>query len=185
MDQTRTISTHFTKIGVGCLITLLGSVFLAILSQIAIPLPFTPVPLTLQTLGVFLLGGVLGSRRACYSVLGYLIQGCCGLPVFAGGLANPLWVLGAKAGFLLSFIAAALLIGRLIEKRASPSFLYLLYALTLGQLVIFAIGMSWLSFFVGLPKAFLFGVLPFLSGAALKITAGALCLKGYAMCRHA
>ncbi len=186
MTQSKIISIYgyLNKARLECTIALLGSIFLAILSQLSIPLPLTPIPLTLQTLGVFLLGGMLGSRRAAYSVIGYLAQGCIGLPVFAGGLANPLWMLDSKAGFLLSFIGAAFLIGKMLEARTTPSFLYTLGALALGQLAIFTIGMGWLSLYVGLPKAFLFGVLPFLSGAALKITAAALCLKGYALCRN-
>jgi biotin transport system substrate-specific component len=165
------------------IVVFFGSCFLAILSQLAIPLPFTPVPLTLQTLGVFLLGGVLGSRLATYSVLAYLAQGSCGLPVFAGGLAGPLWLFDAKAGFLISFIIAAFLIGKMIEKRPSANLLYILFSLFLGQLMISATGMAWLSFYVGLHQAFLFGVLPFLSGAAVKITSAALILKGHAICK--
>lgn len=171
------------KVSLEVLIVLLGSLFLALFSQLSIPLAFTPVPLTLQTLGVFILAGTLGSKRATYSVLAYLAQSCCGLPVLAGGLANPLWFLDLKAGFLVSFIAAAFLIGKMIEKRPHSNLLYLALSLVVGQLVISFIGMIWLSFYVGLYKAFMFGVVPFLSGAGLKIIAGALILKGYAMCR--
>jgi len=164
------------------LIVLGGSCFLAILSQLAIPLPFTPVPLTLQTFAVFLLAGILGSRRAVYSVLAHLVQGCCGLPVLAGGTTNPLWFAEPKAGFLFSFLAAVFLIGKLLEKRDRATLLYIALSLSLGQLAISGIGMLWLSLYFGLSKAFYFGVAPFLSGAAIKITAATLCLKGYSLC---
>ena len=156
-----------------------GSCFLAVMSQIAIPLIGTPIPVTLQTFAVFLLGGILGSRRAVYSVIGYLIQGCLVLPVFAGGKANPLWILGPQAGFLLSFAVAAYIIGKLIEKKPAGNILYILIALIIGQLIIFAMGMGWLSFHLGMEKAFFLGVIPFLPGAALKVMAAAVVIRGY------
>ncbi len=184
MLQTKQAIARFSiqKVGVDFIIAFLGSVFLAILSQLSIPLPFTPVPLTLQTFGIFILGGILGSRLAVYSVLAYLVQGTCGLPVLAGGIANPLWFLDPKAGFLVSFVVAAYLIGKLLENRKEASLFIFLLSLVIGQLAISLIGMFWLAIYVGLSKAFLFGVLPFLSAAAIKITAGALSLKGYGMC---
>ncbi len=171
------IQTQVGKISNELLIASLGGVFLALLSQVAFPIPFTPIPVTLQTLAVFLLAGFLGSKRAATSVIAYLAQGSVGLPVFAGGLANPLWFLDPKAGFLVSFIAAAFLIGKLVEKRCNPPFIYFLSALTLGQIVMFAIGAGWLSFFVGMDKAIAFGVVPFISGAMLKIVVASLLLK--------
>jgi biotin transport system substrate-specific component len=152
-----------------------GSCTLALLSQLAIPMP--PIPITLQTLGIFLLGGYLGSRRAFYSVLAYLIQGTCGLPVFAGGVANPLWFCSPQAGFLLSFLAAAYLIGKCIEKRPKPSLFYLLTVVTLGQIVIFLGGGIWLGLLLGWKKAYLVGIAPFFVGASLKIVSAALALK--------
>lgn len=179
------ISDRMGKIVQEVLIAMMGAAFLSLLSQAAIPLPFTPIPLTLQTLAVFLLGGTLGSSRAVYSILIYLAQGCCGLPVFAGGAVQPLWFLGPQAGFLWSFIPAAYLIGALIEKRPRPPLLYLFFSLLAGQSVISIIGMLWLALYVGLSKAFLFGVLPFLSAAAIKIGAGSLTLKGLSLCKRA
>ncbi|MBS3904011.1 MAG: biotin transporter BioY [Simkania sp.] len=165
------------------LIAMAGGCFLAIASQLAIPLPFTPVPLTLQTLAIFVLGGILGSRRSMYSVFAYLVQCCCGLPVLAGGGVNPFWIVDPKAGFLISFIVAAFLIGKMTEKRAHISVFYLLMTLLVGQITISSMGMIWLAVYVGWAKAFFFGVVPFLSGAVIKIIAGAFILKGYQMCR--
>ena len=84
------------QLAITCAIALLGSIFLALMSQVC-PLPFTPIPFTLQTLALFLLSGILGSAHALRSVICYLVQGTVGLPVFAGGLANPLWVSRCKS----------------------------------------------------------------------------------------
>ncbi len=168
-------SKIFVELAIACV----GSCFLAIMSQFAIPLIGTPVPVTLQTLAVFLLGGILGSRRAAYSVIAYLIQGCCFLPVFAGGVTNPIWIMSPLAGFLISFVIAAFIIGKITEKKPQAHILYIVGALVVGQLVIFGLGMIWLSFYVGASKAFLFGVVPFLSGAALKIMVGSLAIRFY------
>lgn len=165
-------------------IILSGSIFLAIASQIAIYLPGISVPITMQTLAIFLLGGTLGSKKAASSVLAYLAQGSLGLPVFAGGLAQPLWFCDPKAGFLLSFVAAAFLIGKIVEQKSTTSFLTLLFALFLAQIVIFILGASWLSFFVGTQKAYLFGVVPFLFGALCKIISGSCLLKAYQQWRN-
>jgi biotin transport system substrate-specific component len=168
-----------SRILIELMIAVLGSCFLAIMSQVSIPLIVTPVPLTLQTLSVFILGGVLGGRRSAYSVIAYLIQGCCLLPVFAGGISNPLWMIGPQAGFLISFVIAAFVIGKMIERRPQAHIIYYVGALVVGQLVIFGLGMAWLSLYLGVSKAFMCGVVPFLSGAALKIMAGSLVICLY------
>lgn len=156
-----------------------GGCFLALMSQVAIPLIGTPIPVTLQTLGVFLLGGILGAKRAAWSVIAYLLQGCFCLPVFAGGVSNPVWFLSPQAGFLLSFVIAAFVIGKLLEKKNRYHIFHLVGVLCIGQLVIFGLGMIWLSFFVGISKGFLLGVVPFLSGAAFKIMVGSLVIRFY------
>lgn len=168
------------KIALDGMIGVIGSIFLALLSQISIPLPFTPVPMTLQTFGVFLLGGLLERRRAWMSIAAYLIQGTSGIPVFAGGVSNPLWILDCKAGFLLSFLPAVLCISFLLRKNNKKNIYYIIFCLTIGQMLIFIIGSSWLSFYVGFVKAVQFGIVPFISGAALKILMAAISLKGFA-----
>lgn len=186
MAQTQTllVRPRIAQFVVEFMIALVGSAFLALLSQLAIPLPFTPIPLTLQTLGVFLLGGSLGKRRATYTVFAYLVQACIGLPVLAGAISNPLWFLAPKAGFLLSFVVAAFIIGYMTERQPKGSLLSLLLTLFTGQVVISLLGMLWLALYIGLSKAFLFGVVPFLSGALIKIIAAALCLKGISVLRN-
>lgn len=176
MSEMITQKKEFPRVLVEVGIAWAGGIGLALLSQVAIPLPWTPIPVTLQTLGVFLLGGLLGSQRGFYSVLAYLIQGCWGLPVFAGGVSNPLWICGLQAGFLISFLGAAYLIGKILEE--SPyRFLPLVLGLVLGQLLMWGIGGLWMACYVGFKKAFLWGILPFFTGAVFKITVGAFLIQ--------
>ena len=160
-----------------------GSVFLALMAQVRVPLPFTPIPVSMQTLAIFLLGATLGSRRAALSVTAYLVEGSCGLPVFAGGVVDPVWFMTPRAGYLLAFIAAAFVIGFLIEKRRSPGFFYLLASLVVGEAIILSIGSCWLGAFVGMDNAVAMGALPFLPGAAVKVTAAASAIRGYHIAR--
>jgi biotin transport system substrate-specific component len=185
MQITKTIGIFYRipKVLREILISVLGAALLTLLSQVSLPLPFTPIPLTLQTLAVFLLGGLLGRRLAAYSVLAYLMEGSLCLPVFAGGAVQPLWFLGPKAGFLLSFLPAAYLIGAVVENRPSLSLFSIMLSMAAGQCVISGIGMLWLSFYVGLPQAFWLGVFPFLSGAAIKIGIASLSIRGFHLCR--
>ena len=158
---------------------LLGSIFLGLMSQISLPLPFTPVPVSLQTLAVFLLAITLGSRKAPLAVIAYLIQATIGLPVLAGGLSNPLWLLLPKAGYSLSFVLAVFLVARLFERQNSITFFKSWVNLLVGQIAIFTVGSLWLSCFFGLEKAFFMGVVPFISGAAMKITFTACLTKAF------
>ncbi|MBA3722251.1 MAG: biotin transporter BioY [Parachlamydiaceae bacterium] len=148
---------------------LLGSIFLAVLAQIAIPLPFNLVPITLQTFGVSILAITLGSKKASLSVLTYLIQATCGLPVLAGGISNPFWIIGPKVGYLIGFVIAAYVVGKLIEKQKKSSFLKNFFILSLTEVIILTLGTLGLGFFIGWESAFLMGFLPFVPGAVLKI----------------
>ena len=173
--------TQIVKISTELLIAAVGGTFLALMSQVAFHIPSTFIPITLQSLALLLLAGFLGPRRAVTSVLAYLAQGSIGLPVFAGGLSNPLWYLDSKAGFYFSFIVVAFLVGKLLEKRVNPHFLTFLSVLSLGSFTILAIGAAWLSLFVGIEKAILFGVVPFLSGSIFKAVIASFLLKARAL----
>jgi len=146
------------------------SVLTALLAQVRIPLPFTPVPLTGQTLGVLLAGAVLGSRRGFISQALYLAAGAAGLPVFAGGAFSLAYLLGPTGGYLWSFPVAAGLLGWLIEAGAGRRVWKLGAALVLSCGVVLASGALWLSATRGVTirEAALIGVYPFLPGEALK-----------------
>lgn len=142
----------------------------AIGAFVRIPLPFTPVPITLQTFFVLAAGIYLGGRDAAASQGLYLGLGAAGLPVFAGGsgLAH---LFGPTGGFLLAFPIAAWLVGGSLRPgdRAARALLVLVSAMA----IVFALGATWLAHVMGVGpgRAFALAVLPFLPGAALKITA--------------
>lgn len=145
---------------------LLGSLFLVGCSQIEIPL--SPVPITLQTLGVFLLALFQGSRKACLSCVLYLIQATLGMPVLSGATCNPLWIVGTCGGFLLAFPIAGFVIGKLVEKRKRLSFGYLIVCVAIGQIIIYLLGLTWLTVQLSFRMALVYGLLPFLWIAGLK-----------------
>lgn len=144
------------------------SLVTALSAQIAIPLPFSPVPLTGQTFGVLLSGALLGPRLGMIAMLLYLAEGGLGLPFFAGGTAGPARLLGPTGGYLLSYPLAAWLTGSLAVRGWDRRPLTALAAMLLGSLAIFALGAAQLSRFVGTHNALWMGVFPFLPGDVLK-----------------
>lgn len=142
----------------------------ALAAFVRIPLPFTPVPVTLQTFVVLAAGIYLGGRDAAISQAGYLAMGAAGLPVFAGG-AGVAHLFGATAGYLFAFPVAAALVG--ISVRPGDSAARATAVFTTATALILGLGAAWLSTFlgIGLERALALGVLPFLPGAALKIAA--------------
>ncbi|MGA9190453.1 MAG: biotin transporter BioY [Anaerolineales bacterium] len=156
----------------GILLVTAGSLVVAVSALIQVRLPFTPVPITAQTLAVLLIGVLLGSRRGGFALLAYLGEGLAGLPVFAGGGFGLAHLLGPTGGYLIGFAAAAFLVGWLAERGWDRRPLAALGAMTLGNLVIYAIGASWLAWMVGPNQALALGVAPFVLGDVLKIGLG-------------
>jgi biotin transport system substrate-specific component len=125
---------------------LAGSLLVALAARISIPLPFTPVPITGQTLAVLLVGAALGSRLGFLSLLAYLAEGAMGLPVFAGGTGGLAKILGPTGGFLLAFPLAAGLVGLLVERFGlDRSFLGTLLAMLAGNALLYLVGLPWLA----------------------------------------
>ena len=122
----------------GFALALGGSLLLAVSAKVQVP--FYPVPMTMQTLVVLLIGAALGARLAAASVALYLIEGLAGLPVFAGAVAGPLYMAGPTGGFLVGFLAAAALIGFVADRRWDRSWIRLLGSLSLGHAVVFVFG---------------------------------------------
>jgi biotin transport system substrate-specific component len=145
---------------------LCGSLFLALISLAKVPL--YPTPMTLQTLGVFLLGLSLGGAKGAMAVVLYLIEATCGLPVLSGGKINPLWMIGPNGGFLLGFVPAAFIIGKLMQSFKKKNWLNAFVSVVAGQGVIYLCGVSWLSCFFGIKQAILVGVVPFLITMPIK-----------------
>jgi biotin transport system substrate-specific component len=155
-----------------------GSLVIALSAQIAVPLPFTPVPMTMQPLAVLLVGAALGSARGFAAALLYLLQGIAGLPVFAHGLAGPAVLFGSTGGFLLAFPLAAGVTGWLSEKGGTRTVPLTIASMTLGLAVLYLGGWVWLSagWKLGPVAAFTFGVAPFLLADLVKVGLGALLL---------
>jgi biotin transport system substrate-specific component len=158
------------------LLTAAGALFVAALSQVKIPLPFTPVPLTGQTFAVLLVGAALGAKRGFGAISLYLASGALGLPFFAGGAAGLGYLTGPTLGYLVGFAAAAALTGFLAECGLDRKVSTALLAFLAGQAVIYLFGVAWLTVLFGFQKALLGGLVPFLIGDALKIGAAALAL---------
>lgn len=175
------------------LLILAGSALMALCAQISIPLPFTPVPLSMQTFGVLLIGALYGPRLAALTMLAYLAEGLAGLPVFA--LGNSAWspsrfpglpvIVGPTAGYLFSSPLAAALVGALAARGWDRRVRSAVPAMVLGNLVILLVGFAWLAgataWLTGaldLPALLAAAVLPFLPGDAIKIALAALALPG-------
>lgn len=148
----------------------------ALLAQVSILLPGTPVPMTLQTLAVRLTGGLLGSRLGAITMLGYLLAGSLSLPVFAGGAGGAERLVGPTAGYLVGFVVSAWMMGHLTERGWDRRFGRGLAAMALASLPIYTLGVVglWLAlpdwtFATVLER----GLLWFLPGDALKLLVGA------------
>jgi biotin transport system substrate-specific component len=145
-----------------------ASLVTAAAAQLAIHLPWTPVPITGQTFAVLLSGVVLGPRRAFMAQCLYLVEGACGLPFFAGGAAGVLRLAGPTGGYLLAFPFAAAVTGALAEAAWDRKPVTMFFAMLAGSLVIFTLGLAQLSRFVPGQSLFAAGLLPFLPGDIFK-----------------
>jgi biotin transport system substrate-specific component len=161
---------------VDVLLVLLGSLVVALSAQIAIPLWFSPVPVTAQSLAVVVVGSVLGARRGALALVAYLVEGAVGLPVFAAGAAGVARLLGPTGGYLLGFVAAAALSGWLAERGWDRRLPTSLLAMAAGMAILFVPGLLWLGAFVGHERVLALGLWPFLPGAAIKLAVAAVLL---------
>jgi biotin transport system substrate-specific component len=148
----------------------------ALAARIAVPVPWSPVPLTGQTFAVLLSGAALGARRAFLAQLLYLLEGASGLPVFAGGVGGLAVFAGPSAGYLVSFPLAAAATGALAERGWDRRFATTLLAMLAGSAVILVPGAAVLSRFVSGSRLFTAGVLAFVPGDVIKASAAALLL---------
>ncbi len=175
------IRNRFPRTGVLTLVTLAlaGSLFTAIGAQISIMLPFSPVPVTGQTLAVLLTGAVLGPRAGVLAMLCYLVEGAAGLPVFAGGTSGPAVLAGVTAGYLWAFPAAAFAAGAATDRmRGSYRVVPVLLALLLADALVFLGGVAWLAVFLhtGPGRAEDLGLWPYVPGDLAKIMLVAMAL---------
>jgi len=153
----------------------LGSILLTISAKIQIP--FIPVPQTMQTLVVLMVGAAYGWRLGAATVMFYLVQGAAGLPVFAGtpekgiGIA---YLMGPTGGYLAGFVVAAAAVGWLAERGWDRNFFTTIAAMTLGATIIYALGLAYLGALFGWDKPILeWGFYPFVLGDITKVLLGA------------
>lgn len=159
------------------ILTVVGaSVLIAIAAQVAIPIPFTPVPLTLQPLAVIFIGVALGSTRGAAAAALYVLEGVSGLPVFAQGHGGAAWLTGATAGYLLSYPFAAWVAGAISERGWGSSVVRSLAGMLLALGVIYLGGWSWLAMLTTPGAAFAAGVAPFVLADVVKVAIGAALL---------
>ena len=156
------------------LLVLGGVAFLSIMSQILIPLPYTPVPISLGTFGVTLMALLYGRKLGTATILSYVAAGSLGAPIFAGGKAGSLF--SPTGGYILGYIVATIILGYLADKGVTKSYVKTILSLMLSSAIILTLGSLVLSLFVPGKNAFMIGVLPFLPGDALKSTTTTLLL---------
>ena len=159
------------------LLVVAGTALLTLSAKVNIP--FYPVPMTMQTFAVLVVGMAFGPSLAIATVGLYLLQGALGLPVFSGTPARGIgwaYMIGPTGGYLLGFLVASGIVGVLAQRGFDRSFGMTLAAMTVGTLVIFTFGFAWLAGLIGMEKAWTFGVEPFLLAAAFKILLAALVL---------
>ena len=161
-------------------IVLSASLFVALCARVTLPLPFTPVPLTLQNFGVLLVGLTLGSRRGFAALALYLLEGASGMPVFnpagPGGIAQ---LMGVTGGFLLAYPFAAGLAGWITE-RGKASFARAAAAGVLAEVVLFAGGLSWLAVLThSFAQALRFGLYWFVFAEVIKVMLAAAVSTGW------
>jgi len=147
----------------------LGALLVAVAAQVVVPLPFTPVPMTLQPLAVLVVGGLLGAAAGVSALILYIALGALGLPVFAAGGSGVLHLIGPTGGYLLAFPVAAGVTGAMVRPAAS-SVLRVLLACVIGMVIIHVGGVAQLALLGGNPgAAFRMGFVPFLTGDLLKV----------------
>lgn len=154
-----------------------GSLLIALAAQVAVPLPFSPVPVTGQTFAVLLVGAAYGARLGASSVALYLAEGALGLPVFApGGPVGPARLVGPTGGYLLGFVAAAYVVGALAERGWDRSLARAAVAMLVGEVAIYALGVVSLARFVPADRLLVAGLYPFIAGDLVKIALASLAL---------
>jgi len=159
------------------LLVIVGSLLIAALAQIEIPLPFTPVPITGQTFGVLLIGAALGSKRGAAALILYLVEGGIGLPFFAGGARGLGILTGATAGYLVGFVVAAYVVGLLAERGLERNVRTSIIPFLVGTFIIYLFGVAWLGVVLkSFSQGIALGLVPFLIGDAVKLILASLAL---------
>ncbi|RUZ74510.1 biotin transporter BioY [Mesorhizobium sp. M7A.F.Ca.US.006.01.1.1] len=153
----------------------LGTLFLALASYVEVPM--VPVPVTMQTFAVTLVGALYGWRLGALTIAAWLVEGAVGFPVLSGGAAGAAHFVGPTAGYLFAFPLVGALVGWLAERGWNGKRVMLAFvAMLLGNLACLVLGTAWLAVMIGAEQAVTFGFLPFIVGGLLKSALGAATL---------
>ena len=170
------INLQDRPLGVKLAAILAGSLFLTLSSYLEVPM--IPVPVTMQTFAVALVGALYGWRLGGLTIVAWLMQGALGLPVLAGGAAGAAHFVGPTAGYLFAFPVAGMAVGWLAERGWNGRRPWRAFgAMLIGNGLCLALGAAWLAALIGLEPAVMTGLAPFLIGAVLKAGLGALTLR--------
>ncbi len=161
------------------LLVVLASAIIAIAAQIAIPIPGTVVPLTMQPLAVLLVGVTLGSTRGAAAAALYLLEGFSGMPVFAQGHGGAIWLAGPTAGYLFSYPFAAFVAGWFSERGWGSTIVRAIAGMLVALGIIYLGGWSWLAASIGAKNSWLGGVRPFILADIVKVAVGASLLPQF------
>ena len=153
-------------------LVLSGVIFLSIMSQLIIPLYFTPVPISLGSFGIILVALLYGRKLGTATVISYVAAGSLGAPIFAGFKAGSLF--SPTGGYIIGYIVAAAILGYLSDKGIAKSYVKTFLSLLLVSVIIFILGALVLMLFVPIKNVFMAGVLPFIPGDILKAVAATL-----------
>jgi biotin transport system substrate-specific component len=157
-------------LGRSVVLVLVASALLTLSAKIQVP--FWPVPITMQSLVVLLIGLAYGSRLGTAALLTYLAEGMTGLPVFAGPVGGIGYMFGPTGGFLIGFVLAAGCVGWMAERGWDRTVLRAAVVLTIGHILLFVPGVIWLATLIGWSKAIAVGVTPFILVTVVKTALG-------------
>ena len=176
----RTALLPRTSVATDTLLVAGGAMFIALVAQLAFYLPFTPVLVTGLTFGVLVTGAAMGAIRGLLATMLYVLLGVAGLPVYADASYGIDVLIGVTGGYLVGSVLAAALTGFLAEKAWDRRVVSAVPAMLLGELVIFTVGVGWLMVVldVGLGHGLALGLVPFVVGEIVKLTAAGLLLPG-------
>lgn len=174
VSQVSTLKSAFiTRATVASQISLIltGTVFLAVMAQISIPIPGSPVPLTGQTLGVLLLGTAYGAGLGFSTIAFYLLMGMAGAPIFSSGTSGIERIVGPTGGYLVGMLISSLVLGALAGRKWDQKIRTVIPTMIIGNSIIFAVGLIWLYQYTGQSWSWTFekGFTPFIFGEILKI----------------
>ncbi|HEV8658320.1 MAG TPA: biotin transporter BioY [Thermoanaerobaculia bacterium] len=158
------------------MLVIAASAIIAIAAQLAINVPFSPVPLTMQPVAVLLVGVVLGSKRGAAAAMLYLLEGASGAPVFAQMHGGAIWLTGFTAGYLWSYPFAAFVAGWFSERNWGSTIVRAVAGMLIALAVIYAGGWAWLALLTNARNAFVAGVAPFVIADVVKIAIAAALL---------